>query len=54
MHLRDFQAQGFEVGSTVRPTPPVSELVKMARTRLLPVPQGDDANARQQTEGMET
>ena len=42
MHLQDFQAQGFEVGSTVSPTPPVSELVAMARARLLPVPPGDN------------
>ena len=38
MGLADFQKQGYEVGSTVMPTPATSDLVAMARARLLPVP----------------
>lgn len=50
MKLSDFRAQGYEVGSTVQPTPPVAELVAMARARLLPVPPGEGlATSRRQT-----
>jgi hypothetical protein len=30
--------QGYEIGSTIQKTPPVAQLVAMARARLLPVP----------------
>jgi hypothetical protein len=38
MHLADFQRQGYEVGSTIQKTPPVAQLIAMAKARLLPVP----------------
>jgi hypothetical protein len=38
MSIEDFQEQGYEIGSMVHPTPPVAELVAMARAKLLPIP----------------